>query len=128
MPNTLRCLLACVAMVWTGCIHDAAVGHGTWIGAAAGAVLGVGTGVLISDEHLLGSTKESQMQLKSGEAIASGALIGAVFGAVIGSMAGHQKDEKYGGRSALDQAQLTSPTPVPVPVLARNSRASSSSF
>jgi hypothetical protein len=64
------------------------------IGAASGAVLGAGTGVLISNEHLLGSSKASQMALEPGASIGGGVLIGAVFGAIVGAMAGHQSDDK----------------------------------
>lgn len=114
MLNTARGFIMTLATFATltssGCIHDAAVGHGTWIGAVAGAALGAGTGVLISDEHLLGSSKQSQLQLDSAEAVASGALVGAVFGAIVGSMAGHQGDKEFTGRSEASRILHEQPT------------------
>ena len=77
-----------------GCA-SAPIATGTLIGAASGAALGAGTGVLISDPNLLGSpeTEESgNIGLKTGPAIGAGALIGAVFGGLLGAMLAY--DEK----------------------------------
>jgi hypothetical protein len=97
MPNTKRLVVVIVAVPWlfslNACVSSS-VHKGTLIGAASGALLGAGTGVLISDEHLLGSSKASQMQLDPGASIGGGVLIGAVFGAIVGAMVGHQNDDK----------------------------------
>src|SRR5256885_14028693 len=96
MSNTKR-LVVIVAVPWlfslSGCVSSS-VHKGTLVGAASGALLGAGTGVLISNEHLLGSSKASQMQLEPGPSIGGGVLIGAGFGAIVGAMVGHQNDDK----------------------------------
>jgi uncharacterized protein YcfJ len=65
---------------------------------------------LISDEHLLGSTKASKLEIDSGAAIASGSLIGAVFGAIVGAMIGHQQETKFPVRGPTP-AQANGATP-----------------
>ena len=71
------------------------VQRGALIGAIAGAAAGAGAGLLISDENLLGSSKQSQIELQRGSAVGAGAVIGVVFGAIIGSMIGHGSEDKY---------------------------------
>jgi hypothetical protein len=66
---------------------------GAAVGAVAGAALGAGTGVLISDDALLGSSKQSQLELSPGASIGAGTLIGGVFGALVGAMVGHQRED-----------------------------------
>ena len=97
MRSTRVALIAVVAFVCTGCIHHivpGAVPRGALIGAVSGAALGAGTGLLVSDEHLLGSSKQSGIQLDVGGTIGAGALIGGVFGAIVGAMIGHQRDDR----------------------------------
>src|ERR1700753_1747068 len=92
MVSTRHGIVAAVAFAtMSGCISNP-VAKGALIGAVSGAALGAGTGVLISDEHLLGSTRKSLLPLGKGESIGVGTLIGASFGALIGSMIGHQHD------------------------------------
>jgi hypothetical protein len=67
------------------------------IGAAAGAAVGAGTGWLVSDPDLLGSsTSEASgnISLSPGPTIGAGALIGGVFGALVGAMFGHAADDQ----------------------------------
>jgi hypothetical protein len=80
----------------SGCASGA-VQRGALIGAASGAVLGVGTGLLVSDKDLLGSpaTKESgNLSLATGEAVGASVAIGVVFGALVGAMVGHASDDE----------------------------------
>jgi hypothetical protein len=86
--------------VWTACATSgcvsSAVARGTWIGALSGAAVGAGTGVLISNDKLLGSSKASELELPKGPSIGAGALIGTVFGAIVGAMIGHQNEDHRG--------------------------------
>jgi hypothetical protein len=66
---------------------------GAAVGAVAGAALGAGTGVLISEDALLGSSKQSKLELSAGASIGAGTLIGGVFGAIVGAMIGHQRED-----------------------------------
>jgi hypothetical protein len=100
MPSTRQPVAAVVAIaafttlttfVSSGCVSSA-VARGALIGAASGAVLGVGTGVLISDDKLLGSTPQSHFAIGSAESIGAASLIGTVFGAIVGAMIGHQSE------------------------------------
>jgi hypothetical protein len=91
MPNTKPWVAAAVAFALTGCVSSS-VQRGTLIGAASGAVLGAGTGLLISDDKLLGSSKESKVALDRGEAVGASLLVGTVFGAIVGAMIGHGND------------------------------------
>jgi hypothetical protein len=93
MRSTRVVLIAVVAFVCSGCIHDA-VPRGALIGALSGAVLGAGTGLVISDEHLLGSSKQSGIQLDVAGSVGTGALLGGVFGAIVGAMIGHQRNDR----------------------------------
>jgi len=92
MASTQRWFVAVTALALSGCISSA-VTKGAVIGAVSGAALGAGTGVLISNDDLLGSSKQSQLQLASGTAIGAGSLIGGVFGAIVGAMIGHQRED-----------------------------------
>ena len=92
MASTQRWIVGFTALALSGCISSA-VAKGAVIGAASGAALGAGTGVLISNEDLLGSTKQSQLDLSPGASIGAGALIGGVFGAIVGAMVGHQRED-----------------------------------
>jgi hypothetical protein len=97
MPNTQCWVAILLAFGLSGCIKStfpglSPVAQGAILGAASGAALGAGTGVLISNEHLLGSSKASNMALDPGASIAAGSVVGAVFGAIIGAMAGHQSE------------------------------------
>ena len=85
-------LLLCT---WLGGCASAPVQRGALIGAIAGAAAGAGAGLLISDENLLGSSKQSQIELQRGSAVGAGAVIGVVFGAIVGSMIGHGSEDKY---------------------------------
>ncbi|MET0384789.1 MAG: hypothetical protein ABW321_02460 [Polyangiales bacterium] len=61
--------------------------------------------MLISDDDLLGSSKQSQLQLRPAEAIGVGTLVGAVFGAVIGAMTGHRLEQRLpSGQATLTHA------------------------
>jgi hypothetical protein len=75
----------------SGCVSSS-VQRGTVIGAVSGAALGAGTGLLISDDKLLGSSPESRLALDRGGSVGAGALIGVVFGAIVGAMIGHGND------------------------------------
>jgi hypothetical protein len=92
MASTHRWFVAFTALALSGCISSA-VAKGAVIGAASGLALGAGTGVLISNDKLLGSSKQSQLELAAGPSIGAGALIGAVFGAIVGAMVGHQRED-----------------------------------
>ena len=97
MASTHRWFVAVTAVVLSGCISSAGAGaatKGALIGAVSGAALGAGTGVLISDDELLGSSKQSQLELSAGASIGAGSLIGGVFGAIIGAMIGDQRQDK----------------------------------
>lgn len=91
MPNAKPWVVAGVVFALSGCVSSS-VQRGTLIGAASGAVLGAGTGLLISDDKLLGSSKQSELALDRGASVGAGTLIGVVFGAVIGAMIGHGND------------------------------------
>lgn len=92
MANTQRWFVAFTAVALSGCISSA-VAKGAVIGAVSGAAVGAGTGVLISNDALLGSSKQSQLELSPGASIGAGTLIGGVFGAIVGAMVGHQREE-----------------------------------
>jgi uncharacterized protein YcfJ len=101
----LACVTALIAL--SGCASGQ-VQRGALIGTATGLVAGGTVGVLISDEHLLGSSKKEtsgNMALPPGGTIAASLLVGAVFGAIIGAMVGHQRDDGY------EQPQKPAPTP-----------------
>jgi hypothetical protein len=91
MPNTKPWVVASVALALSGCVSSS-VQRGTIIGAASGAALGLGSGLLISDDKLLGSSKASQAELDRGASVGAGVLIGTVFGAIVGAMIGHGND------------------------------------
>jgi hypothetical protein len=91
MPNTKPWVVAGVVFALSGCVSSS-VQRGTLIGAASGAALGAGTGLLISDDKLLGSSKDSKLALDRGSSVGAGALIGVAFGAIIGAMIGHGND------------------------------------
>lgn len=93
MRSTRVALVAVVAFVCSGCVHGA-VPRGALIGALSGAALGAGTGLIASDEHLLGSSKQSGIQLDVPGSIGAGALIGGAFGAIVGAMIGHQREDR----------------------------------
>jgi hypothetical protein len=79
----------------SGCASTTPTVKGTVIGAVAGAALGTGTGLLISDDKLLGSKPQSKLELDRGEAVGASVLIGAVFGAIVGAMIGHQNEDPW---------------------------------
>ena len=96
-------------LVLGGCA-SAPVQRGTLIGLATGAALGAGTGVLVSDEKLLGSpTTEASgnIGLKSGAAIGAGALIGGVFGAFVGALIGHGHEDPFAEEEAAPPSDAT---------------------
>lgn len=89
----VSCLLGLISIA--GCASGP-VAKGAMIGALSGAVLGTTTGVLVSNEDLLGSKTDERsgnLALKKGPTIGAGALIGVVFGAVVGAMIGHGYDD-----------------------------------
>jgi hypothetical protein len=92
MASTQRWIVAFTALALSGCISSA-VAKGAVIGAVSGVALGAGTGVLISNDKLLGSSKQSQLELSAGASIGVGSLIGGVFGAIVGAMVGHQRED-----------------------------------
>jgi hypothetical protein len=72
------------------------VAKGAMIGALSGAVVGTTTGLLVSNEDLLGSKTDERsgnLALKKGPTIGAGAIVGVVFGAVVGAMIGHGYDD-----------------------------------
>ena len=91
MRNAKPWIVAGMALALSGCVSSA-VTRGTLIGAASGAALGAGTGLLISDDKLLGSSPESRLELDRGSAVGAGSLIGVAFGAIVGAMLGHSND------------------------------------
>jgi hypothetical protein len=82
------------AQLLGGCATSPTV-KGTVIGAVAGAALGTGTGLLISDDKLLGDKPESKLALSRGDSVGASVLIGAVFGAIVGAMIGHQNEDPW---------------------------------
>lgn len=79
----------------TGCATHPVV-KGALIGGVSGAALGAGTGALISDEDLLGSSSAQttgNLAIKNGTAIAASTAIGAFFGTLVGAMVGHAHDD-----------------------------------
>jgi hypothetical protein len=105
-------VLGAVALV--GCA-GAPVARGTLIGAVAGAAIGAGTGALVSDPDLLGSSKSEEsgnLALQPGPTIGAGAIIGVAFGALVGAMLGHAWDddsEEPPATEAQPQAQRVQP-------------------
>src|SRR5215471_2058586 len=91
MANIKAVLIVVCGLAAGGCATSPTV-KGTLIGAVSGAALGAGTGVLISNEDLLGSPSSAEtgnLALHPGPTIAASTLIGAVFGAIVGAMIGH---------------------------------------
>ena len=92
------------ALVLGGC----ASARGALIGAASGAAVGAGTGWLVSDEDLLGSsTSEASgnISLQPGPTIGAGALIGGVFGGLVGAMFGALGEDPYSDEPPPAEAQ-----------------------
>lgn len=89
-----RFIVVVVVLALGGCASSA-IQRGALIGAGTGAVLGTTTGVLITDDDLLG-TRESKLQgnvsLETGSTILAGAVVGALFGGLVGAMAGKAND------------------------------------
>jgi hypothetical protein len=100
------------ALVLGGCASASAT-RGMLIGAASGAVLGAGTGFLVSNEKLLGSSTRAEsgdLALDPGPTIGVGALIGGVFGGLVGAMIGHDPDsEESPPAEAQPQARRIEP-------------------
>ena len=95
MPNIQPWVVMLVAGALAGCSMGP-VTKGTLIGAASGAALGAGTGALVSDPDLLGSSDapaSGNIGLDGGPTTAAGAAIGVIFGAVVGAMIGHGHDD-----------------------------------
>jgi hypothetical protein len=95
MTLITRWLGVVVACTWISGCAMGAVPRGTLIGALAGAAAGSGAGLLISDATLLGSSKESRLELQRGTAVGAGAIIGTVFGAIVGAMIGHGHESPF---------------------------------
>ena len=91
MPNAKPWVVAGVALAFSGCVSSS-VQKGTLIGALSGAALGAGTGVLITNDKLLGSTPESRLELEKGPTLGASLVVGTVFGAIVGAMIGHGND------------------------------------
>jgi hypothetical protein len=109
MPNTKPWVAAGVAFALSGCVSSS-VQRGTLIGAASGAALGAGTGLLLSDDKLLGSSKESKLALDRGETVAASLIVGTVFGAIVGAMIGHGNDHSdREPQPPADSAQARAP-------------------
>jgi hypothetical protein len=96
----------------SGCATSPTV-KGTVIGAVAGAALGTGTGLLISDDKLLGSKPQSKLELDRGAAVGASVLIGAVFGAIVGAMIGHQNEDPWKPTPEPQLAAARQPAPTP---------------
>lgn len=95
MANIKAAVVVSCVLGLTGCASGP-VAKGTLIGAVSGAVLGTGTGILVSNDKLLGSPEtesSGNISLDKGPTIGAGALIGVVLGAVVGAMIGHGYDE-----------------------------------
>jgi hypothetical protein len=92
-----------------GCLSNP-VPRGAVIGGLTGAVLGVGTGVLISNATLLGSDANSKIPLGKAESIGAASAIGAVVGAIVGSMIAHQRESGKPPSADNASAQATAPT------------------
>jgi len=112
MTNLARAGVLSVVVLLFGACASAAVQRGTLIGAATGAVLGSGTGVLISNDDLLGSSQSEasgDLALTAAPTIGASALIGAVFGAIVGAMIGHGNENPAAPADppASPQAQRT---------------------
>jgi hypothetical protein len=95
MLNIKPWVVMLVAVALAGCSMGP-VTKGTLIGAASGAALGAGTGVLISDPDLWGSSDSKasgNISLDAGPTTAAGAAVGVIFGAIVGAMIGHGQDD-----------------------------------
>jgi hypothetical protein len=95
MANIKAAVVVSCVLGLAGCAMGP-VTKGTLIGAASGAALGTGTGLLVSDDKLLGSSKSERsgdLSLDKGPTVGAAALIGVVFGAVVGAMIGHGYDD-----------------------------------
>ena len=107
MASTKHWVTAAVAfMLMSGCISNP-VPRGAVLGALSGAVLGAGTGLLISDEKLLGSTRDSKLPLGKGESMVGATATGVVIGAIVGAMIAHQRETgkpEASGSAATAQA------------------------
>ena len=107
MANLKPLAVVWVALVFAGCATSPVL-KGAIFGGASGAALGAGTGVLISDEDLLGSSTApatGNISLDSGPTVAAGAVIGLLFGALAGAMVGHGHDD------GDEEPSLPSPAP-----------------
>ena len=102
MANIKEAVVVSCLLGLAGCASGPVV-KGTLIGAATGAVLGAGTGVLISNEDLLGSPtseRSGDLSLGSGSAIGAGTLIGVTLGAIVGAMIGHGYDDEFSAEAS----------------------------
>jgi hypothetical protein len=100
------------SLLFSGCVNGY-VGRGMAWGALAGAAIGAGTGVLISDDSLLGASKSADrgdIALAPGDAIGAGLVIGVITGAVVGAMVGHRRDEGYERPPKPDEASAPAPS------------------
>jgi len=102
MANIKAAVVVSCLLGLAGCASGP-VAKGTLIGALTGAVVGTGTGILVSDESLLGSSESERsgdLSLDKGPTIGAGAIIGVVFGALVGAMIGHGYDDPSADEAA----------------------------
>lgn len=95
MANIKAMVVVSCVLGLGGCASGPVV-KGTLIGAASGAALGAGVGVLVSNDKLLGSpetARSGDLSLDKGPTIGAGALIGVAVGAIVGAMIGHGYDD-----------------------------------
>jgi hypothetical protein len=113
MASTRQWVLAAVAITLMttlgGCVSNP-VPRGALIGGLAGAAVGAGTGVLISNATLLGSDANTKIPLGKAESIGAASAIGAVVGAIVGSMIAHQRESGKPPSADNASAQATAPT------------------
>jgi hypothetical protein len=98
MANIKAAVVVSCLLGLAGCASGP-VAKGTLIGALSGAVVGTGTGILVSNDNLLGSPESERsgdLSLDKGPTIGAGAIIGVVFGALVGAMIGHGYDDPDG--------------------------------
>jgi hypothetical protein len=107
--RTVQILSLLLVLLVGGCASPQ-VHRGLLIGALSGAALGATTGLVISDEELLGSGSGGpggDKSLPQGGSVMAGLAVGLVAGAVVGAMAGH------GGESAYEKKKKVLPPPPP---------------
>ena len=112
-----RFIIVGVVLALGGCV-SATVQHGALIGAGSGLLLGTTTGVLISNDKLLGPTASKtngDITFEPAATIAAGALVGALFGGLVGAMVGKANEHPDAIPDQPDDAQPGEQSARPTP-------------